>query len=155
LRPKRKQTGLVMKKIPSFSFAAALAALLCGSVMTGCQKSLEDKCAEEAKVYTRKNCPMDLDENQRMDSMTFERNSHTICYYYTFKGIADDTARINERSEDMKEAMVKAYKNDMSMRLYKEKGYKSAYIFHSEKNPQEVLFSLTLSMEKNNVKVEK
>ena len=49
---------------------------------TACQESLEDRCARESKEYTKKNCPVKIDNNTTLDSLTFERETHTLHYYY-------------------------------------------------------------------------
>ena len=58
-------------------------------LLTACQESLEDRCARETKEYTRKNCPAKMDNNIVLDSLTFERETHTLHYYYKLTGFAD------------------------------------------------------------------
>ena len=58
-------------------------------ILASCQESLEDRCEREAKEYTAKQCPIRIDKTTRMDSLTFERETHTIHYYYTLMGNAD------------------------------------------------------------------
>ena len=70
-----------MKKIWTFVMFLTL--------LAACQESLEDKCEREAKDYTRRNCPMKMDNNSILDSLVFERSTHTIHYYYTLTGFAD------------------------------------------------------------------
>ena len=67
---------------------AALAAI----VFTSCQESLEDKCAKEAADFTRKKCPSKIDENTEIDSMTFDKSTHTLAYWYRLTGKADNPA---------------------------------------------------------------
>ena len=55
-------------------------------------KSLEERAEREAKEFTKKNCPMKVSEYVTNDSMTYEKNSRTIHYYYSIKGKADTTA---------------------------------------------------------------
>ena len=59
------------------------------TLLVGCRESLEDRCAREAKEYTEKNCPTRMDKNIILDSMAFERDTHTLHYYYTLTGFAD------------------------------------------------------------------
>ena len=65
-------------------------------ILAACQESLEDRCAREAEEYTRKNCPVKLDNTTTLDSMTFERATHTIHYYYLMTGIADTEGALDE-----------------------------------------------------------
>ena len=57
--------------------------------LAACQESLEDRCEREAKAYTAKNCPAKMEENVIIDSLTFERATHTLHYYYRLTGTAD------------------------------------------------------------------
>ena len=43
-----------------------------------CQESLEDKCARECQEFTKRKCPSAVALNMVIDSMTFDRASHTI-----------------------------------------------------------------------------
>ena len=61
-----------MKKIIGICMAAMMVA--------ACQESLEDRCQREAKTYTEKHCPMPVGKDIVMDSMTFDKATHTISY---------------------------------------------------------------------------
>ena len=52
-------------------------------LFVACQESLEDRCAREAKEFTEKNCPRAVDKEIVLDSMAFEKATHTISYLYT------------------------------------------------------------------------
>lgn len=71
-----------MNKIIAFTLALF--------ALCGCQESLEDKCAREAREYTEKNCPAKLGDNIIIDSMTFDKESRTLHYFYTLTGNADN-----------------------------------------------------------------
>ena len=77
-----------MKK--SVILMAALIAL------TGCRKSLEDRCEQEVREYTEKNCPAQISENMIVDSLTFDRHTHTLHYYYSVMGSIDDDIVMEE-----------------------------------------------------------
>ena len=65
-----------MKKVILF----VLATLILGA----CQESLEDKCARECVEFTKRKCPSAIAQDMIVDSMTFDRASHTIHYADTF-----------------------------------------------------------------------
>lgn len=113
---------------------------------TACQQSLEERAAEEAKTYTRKNCPMILDNKMIMDSMTFDKASHTFSYYYTFTGVMDDENVM--RPEAMREELVNGIKNMTEARAYMNEGYAFQYVYRSQKSPEKILFE-TLITEKD------
>ena len=111
--------------------------------LTACQESLEDRCAREAKEFTRKNCPSKIEKNINIDSLTFERETHTLHYYYTLTGNADREGVMEEINglDILKENL----KNSTAMKVYKENHYNFTYTYHSEKDPKKVLLAVTLT----------
>ena len=107
------------------------------------QESLEDRCAREAKEFTRKNCPSKIEKNINIDSLTFERETHTLHYYYTLTGNADREGVMEEINglDILKENL----KNSTAMKVYKENHYNFTYTYHSEKDPKKVLLEVTLT----------
>ena len=112
-------------------------------LFTACQESLEDRCARETREYTQKNCPVKLDNNTTLDSMTFERDSHTLHYYYRLTGLADRDSILQDI--DAAHTLKEELKNTTSLRIYKENKYRFAYTFHSEKNPEKVLLEVVFT----------
>ena len=99
-----------MKKIWTFVMFLTL--------LAACQESLEDKCEREAKDYTRRNCPMKMDNNSILDSLVFERSTHTIHYYYTLTGFADQDSILEK--VNAVEVLRNEVKNSTALRIYKE-----------------------------------
>lgn len=111
--------------------------------MAACQESLEQKAAHEALMYTTKNCPVQMSDNLIMDSLTFEADTHTLHYYYTLTGVADSVGLVN--GETLKKVLRTDLKNTTAMMDYKEAGYRFAYTYHSQKDPNKVLFEVEFS----------
>ena len=124
-----------MKKIIVFATLALF--------LTSCQESLEDRCARDAKTYTAKNCPAKMEENVILDSLTFERDSHTLHYYYRLTGMADKEGLLD--SIQAIKVLKDGLKNTTAMKTYKDNGYNFAYTYHSEKDPKKVLFEATFT----------
>ena len=114
---KQKENKFTMKRI----FIMSLVSL----ALASCHESLEDKAEREAKEYTRKNCPMKVAEGVVNDSMTFDRSTRTIHYYYSLTGDIDKEAT--------------------NIRKYKENGFSFSYTYHSTKNKGKVLYSHTIT----------
>ena len=124
-----------MKKVILF----VLAALISGA----CQESLEDKCARECVEFTKRKCPSAVAQNMIVDSMTFERASHTVQYYYKLTGASD---RADAYQKDQARDLLKnALKNTTQVMAYKEAGYRFRYIYYSEKNPQTIYLDILLT----------
>jgi len=110
-------------------------------LLTACQESLEDRCAREAKEFTEKNCPRAVDKEIVLDSMAFEKATHTISYLYTLMGTLDDPQRID--SKHFRELLLMEVKNSTNLKLYKDAGYSFRYAYYSEKNYGTKLFEAT------------
>ena len=115
-----------------------MAALVC----TSCQESLEDKCAKEAAEFTSKKCPSRIDENTQIDSMTFDKSTHTLAYWYHLTGKADNPEifkRVN-----LRKSLIEQIKNSTSMQAYKDAGYSFRYVYRSQKE-NKVYFDATVT----------
>ena len=110
-------------------------------VLTSCQETLEERCEREAKTFTQKNCPLRVAPGIAMDSMTFDKATHTITYAYTLSGQLDDSAVVN--GSNSRELLLQEVKNSTNMKLYKEAGYSFRYIYHSQKKKGTKLFEAT------------
>ena len=103
-----------------------------------CQESLEERAAREAETYTRKNCPAKISETVIMDSMTFEKETRTLHYYYTLTGVADSLGVDNK--DEARSSLLAALKNNTALAGFKEEGFNFAYTYHSQKSPQTLHF---------------
>ena len=112
-------------------------------LLTACQESLEDRCARETKEYTRKNCPAKIDNNIILDSLTFERESHTLHYYYKLTGFADQDSVA--KNIDAVNILKQELRNTTTLKLYKDNHYRFAYTYRSEKNPEKILLDVLLT----------
>ena len=110
-------------------------------VVTAWQETLEDRCEREAKEYTEKHCPTPIAKDIVMDSMTFDKATHTITYAYTLSGQLDDSAVVN--GSNSRELLLQEVKNSTNMKLYKEAGYSFRYIYHSQKKKGTQLLDAT------------
>lgn len=112
-------------------------------LFASCQESLEDRCAREAQEYTRKNCPIPMDSNTTLDSLTFERETHTLHYHYKLTGFADQDSIV--KKIDAVNVLKKELKNTTTLKLYKDNHYRFAYTFRSEKDPEKILIDVVFT----------
>jgi ADP-ribose pyrophosphatase YjhB (NUDIX family) len=110
-------------------------------VVTACQETLEDRCEREAKEYTEKHCPTPIAKDIVMDSMTFDKATHTITYAYTLSGQLDDSAVVN--GSNSRELLLQEVKNSTNMKLYKDAGFSFRYTYFSTKEKGTKLFEAT------------
>ena len=114
-------------------------------LFTACQESLEDRCERDAKEYTRKHCPTAIDQNTMIDSLTFDRASHTIHYYYKLTGAADEEEMLKQI--DAVNELKQGLKNSTAVKVYKDAKYRFAYTYRSSKDPNKILLEVTLTPE--------
>ena len=111
--------------------------------LTACQESLEDRSAREAAEYTKKKCPARIDQNTVIDSLVFERDTHTMHYYYTLTGEADNPEAFTRFSAE--NVLLTQLKNSTTIKTYKDAGYSFAYTYRSGTEKGRVLFEKTFT----------
>lgn len=116
-----------------------LLAVLGAVAFAGCQESLEERAARETRSYTEKNCPTTIVPNRIvMDSMTFDAATHTIGYWYRFQGDLDVDSGL--KTDEMRDLLLTALRNETTLRVYKDHGYSFKYTYCSQRHPENVLF---------------
>ena len=113
------------------------------AILSACQESLEDRCERESKEYTAKNCPAQLEKNVRIDSLTFERKTHTLHYHYTLTGFADQEGVLE--AANAINVLKKELKNTTTMKTYKDNKYNFRYTYRSQKDPQKIWLEVTFT----------
>lgn len=79
---------------------------------------------------------MRMDKNIILDSMAFERDTHTLHYYYTLTDFADQDGIMEK--VDARGALKEELKNSTNLRVYKENKFRFAYTYRSEKDPKKI-----------------
>ena len=97
-----------------------------------CQEKKADFFEREAREYTEKNCPQQLDEVTRLDSIVFVKNQGAgdLCLYYTL--ILDDDARakVLEKLDEIGDENLRVVRNSVIYAKHKEAGVGFTYIYH-------------------------
>jgi len=124
-----------MKKATYIFFAIAM--------LSACQQSLEKRCAQEVENYNKKNCPAKIGDNTTIDSLVFEQSTHTMHYYYTLSGNADNPEIVEKINAG--NVLLEQIKNSTSLKTYKDAGYNFAYTYHSASKKGHILFEKTFT----------
>lgn len=114
-------------------------------LLTACHESLEDRAAREAREYTQKNCPTPVINNIRTDSLTCDKATRTIGYWYTMCGTADNAEQVKAQHEKLKDILLEGLKASTQLKIYKDAGFNVRYVYHSQKAPRQVLLDATFS----------
>ena len=123
-----------MKRVIAIVFAGML-------LMSGCQESLENRCERECREYTAKKCPSHLVKDIVIDSLTFDKASHIMTFWYTLSGVMDNGEVLGQH--DIRGMLLKELKNNAQMQLYKDAGYGFRYVYYSAKEKGTQLFEAT------------
>jgi hypothetical protein len=84
-----------------------------------------------------------MDNTTTLDSMTFERATHTLHYHYKLTGMADQDSIA--KKIDAVSILKKELKNTTTLKLYKDNHYRFAYTFRSEKDPEKILIDVVFT----------
>lgn len=114
-------------------------AMIVGTGLTACHENLEERTERECKEYTEKYCPAPVDANVISDSMTFERTTKTIRYYYSLRGEAD-TLLVGDEEKDLRKALLSDVVNAPTLMRYKEAKYNFRYTYYSSKDKGRILY---------------
>lgn len=113
------------------------------AMLSACQQSLEERCAQEVENYNKRNCPAKIGDNTTIDSLVFERSTHTMHYYYTLSGNADNPEIVEKINAG--NVLLEQIKNSTSLKTYKDAGYNFAYTYHSASKKGHILFEKTFT----------
>ena len=100
---------------------------------SSCQEKKADFFEREAKAYTEKHCPQQLDEFTRVDSVVYVKNDEAgeLRFYYsvTFK---EDTLRtlMMDHLGELGDSHLKSVRNSVFYSKQKEAGVTFTYIYH-------------------------
>ena len=109
------------------------------SLLVSRTESLEDKAAREAKEYTRKYCPTPYVNDARTDSAAFDKTKKMYTYYISLRNKADNKKAIDANKEKLHKIQKEALDNNPGLKKYKEEHFTFRFVYHSAKNPKEVL----------------
>lgn len=107
--------------------------------LASCTESLEDKAAREAEEYTKKVCPTPYVNDSRTDSATFDKATREYTYYITLRDKADNKEAIDQNKEKLHKLQKEALDNNPGLKQYKEAHFTFRFVYHSAKNPTEIL----------------
>mgnify|MGYP000757385166 FL=1 len=113
------------------------------TMLASCSESIEDRAAREAKEYTEKVCPTPFVNDGRTDSTVFDKNTRTYIYYMTLRNKADNVILIKQNHKKLYDVQKQSLDNNPGLQKFKEAHFAFRFIYHSAKNPKEVLLDNT------------
>ena len=128
-----------MKKIALFCLMTVM--------MVGCQESLEDRAAREVDEYTQKFCPVKVNDNTFLDSMTFDKKTHTLVNHFSIMTDSTSAQRAVEKADMIKSQLIEEVRNDTSKKRFKEEGYSFRFVARSYEDKSVILYDNTIGPE--------
>ena len=94
-----------------------------------------EKIAHEARTFTEKQCPFNVDEYTRIDSTTFDIATRCYYYNYTVNGILDnDSVYTPEQGQRYRDQTLEEIRSSIQLRGYKEAGLTLVFRYYSEQS---------------------
>lgn len=116
---------------------AGIFSLLLYVVTLSCHKETKaERYAREARETTTQ-CPMAIDANTTMDSMTYTPSDHRFTYYYMVNGVADSILKANE--EMLRQQIHDRLLNATDMIPYIQDGVSFRYVYRTNATGAPVL----------------
>ena len=114
-------------------------ACLCSLLLfiVACHKETKaERYAREAKETTAQ-CPMAMDVNTMLDSMTYTSANHRFTYYYMVNGISDSLLVANEQM--LRQQIINRLLNATDMIPYLKDGVSFRYVYRTDSLSEPVL----------------
>lgn len=103
-------------------------------VLAGCHKeSFDERVARECKEYTAKYCPADMDENMKLDSLSYDIKQKVFTHSYRLSGpLAVDSVYTDNVRQNMEEIVLDDLKESITLRPYKEAGLTFRFVYYND-----------------------
>lgn len=123
----------------------SLSAICC--FLSACQENFDKRLEREARDYTLKHCPLNIEEGNVLDSTTYDLTTRTYHRWFTLSGPLDNpdaVAAMQNYPEELKRQLILELKNAPDWKECKEQGINFAYTYRSTRTGR-VLFKVNLS----------
>ena len=114
-------------------FIGVIMAVMVLAVVAGCRRQTRmERIASEAREFTQKQCPFNVDEYTQMDSTTFDIATKCYYYNYTVSGLLDNDSIYNaELDENYRRQTLDEIRSSIQLRGYKEAGLTLVFRYYS------------------------
>lgn len=107
-----------------------------------CQEKKPDYFEREAREYTEKHCPEQMDAFTRLDSLVFEKGTNgevgTLNSYYTLTLTKELRAEVMNKLGELGELNLKTIRNSVVLAKHKEAGVTFHYVYHDEETGEKI-----------------
>lgn len=108
--------------------------------LTSCHKQTIDDVAEKEVESLNQNCPFNLSDEIRNDSVAYNRTTHTFTYYFTLMGELDSFEYIEANKSAFHEQLEAGLVNQPGLDPYIREGLSFRYVYYSASEPQVIRY---------------
>lgn len=119
------------------------------SVVSCQQKSWEERCLEDAKVYNFTHCPKNIGNGIILDSLVYSVPLNQNTYYYRVTGELDNDSVFAANHKTDIEILQQAINNSIDLKTYKDHHMRFQYVYRSA-DLSKVYLNVTFSYNKEN-----
>ena len=115
---------------------------------SSCQENFDSHLQREANDYTRKHCPMRIEEGNTLDSMTYDIPTRTLTRWHSLSGIMDtpsSKSAFDKHPDLVRSQLLKELRGDVEKGTCKDEGILFRYVYSSSSN-HEVVFTTTFTV---------
>ena len=113
-----------------------LSLLLCVATLSCHKETKPERYARDARETTAQ-CPMAIDANTVMDSMTYTPSTHRLTYYYKVNGVADSV--LTDNAEMLRQQILERLLNATDMIPYIQDGVTFRYVYRTDTTAEPVM----------------
>ena len=106
-------------------------------LLASCKKqTFDDRVESEVKYFNEKEAPKRLDTYTTFDSMTYDRSTLELGYYYTIESDAD--ASIFPK-EEMQDVLLRNLRSSIQLKSHKEHGLTFRYKYYLKRTGETII----------------
>ena len=110
--------------------------------LLSCQTSLEDRFTLEAKEYTNRYCPKQIDDVVVLDSVVYrkayENNNGTYSYYHSVNVNEQGVDTLKTHEKEIYDEFLNRINNTQDLKQIKDAGITIEYVFYSLDNNNQI-----------------
>lgn len=114
----------IMRYVMKWTGGGVLGMLL---LVAGCQQSFDERLADEARAFTLKHCPQQLDDYTTLDSVKYDLATRTYRNYLTLDAAVPAT--LWDNLPLVKATLVHDLQNNAKWNLARKKGVTFEYVY--------------------------
>ena len=108
------------------------------------QETLEERAQREFQEFTRKYCPQEQGNNVILDSLVFDKESHTLIEYSRITKENDNEEFILSQKAKLDEGAIELTRQNLNYKRLRDAGFSFRYILRSD-STSKVLYDKTVT----------